>query len=79
VRGRRYKLLDRKVMAHDPQSLKAVLLKTAADQAVWAPVMTLVYFVFLRCVEGHPELIPSTIQVRRRRPRQPARVSSTPW
>ena len=50
-------------MAHDPQSLKAVLAKTAADQIVWAPVMTLVYFVFLRCVEGHPELIASTIQV----------------
>ncbi|KAK9832477.1 hypothetical protein WJX81_000068 [Elliptochloris bilobata] len=57
-----YKLLDRKVMADNPQSLKAVLAKTAADQVVWAPVMTLVYFVFLRCVEGHPELIASTVQ-----------------
>ncbi len=58
-----YKLLDKYVYPNDPQCNAAVLLKTAADQLLWAPVMTCVYFAFLRTVEGHPELITSTIQV----------------
>lgn len=58
-----YKLLDKYVYPNDPQCNAAVLLKTAADQIVWAPIMTCVYFAFLRTLEGHPELIVSTIQV----------------
>ena len=58
-----YKLLDKYVYPNDPQCNAAVLLKTAADQLLWAPIMTCVYFAFLRTVEGHPELITSTIQV----------------
>ena len=58
-----YKLLDKYVYPNDPQCNAAVLLKTAADQIAWAPVMTCVYFAFLRTLEGHPELIVSTIQV----------------
>lgn len=58
-----YKLLDKFVYPNDPQCMPAVLLKTAADQLLWAPVMTCVYFAFLRTAEGHPELIMSTIQV----------------
>ena len=58
-----YKLLDKYVYPNDPQCNAAVLLKTAADQIAWAPVMTCVYFAFLRTLEGHPELIMSTIQV----------------
>ena len=58
-----YKILDKYVYPKDPQCTAAVLLKTAADQIVWAPVMTCVYFAFLRLAEGHPELITSTIQV----------------
>jgi hypothetical protein len=41
-----------------------VLLKTAADQIVWAPIMTCVFFAVLKSLEGHPELIIPTIQVR---------------
>ena len=58
-----YKLLDKYVYPNDPQCNAAVLLKTAADQIAWAPIMTCVYFAFLRTLEGHPELIMSTIQV----------------
>lgn len=58
-----YKILDKFVYPNDPQCTAAVLVKTAADQLLWAPVMTCVYFAFLRTVEGHPELIASTIQV----------------
>ena len=58
-----YKVLDKYVYPNDPQCNAAVLLKTAADQIAWAPIMTCVYFAFLRTLEGHPELIVSTIQV----------------
>jgi protein Mpv17 len=46
----------------NPRSTKAVLLKTAADQLIWAPVMTCVFFAVLKSLEGHPELIFPTIQ-----------------
>ena len=58
-----YKLLDKTVCPDAPQSNKAVLLKTAADQLVWAPVMTCVFFAVLKSLEGHPELIWPTVQV----------------
>ena len=58
-----YKFLDKYVYPNDPQCTAAVLIKTAADQIAWAPIMTCVYFAFLRTLEGHPELIVSTIQV----------------
>ena len=48
----------------DPASLKAVLAKTAADQLIWAPVMTCVFFAVLKTLEGHPDMIMSTIEVR---------------
>jgi len=58
-----YTVLDKYVEPGDPRSTKAVLLKTAADQLVWAPVMTCVFFAVLKALEGHPELIIPTIQV----------------
>ena len=57
------KVLDRNVEPENPNGLKAVLLKTAADQLLWAPIMTCVFFVVLKSLEGHPELIWPTIQV----------------
>lgn len=45
------------------QGLKAVLVKTAADQLIWAPIMTCVFFAVLKTLEGHPELILGTVQV----------------
>lgn len=58
-----YKVLDKYVEPDNPRSTKAVLLKTAADQLIWAPVMTCVFFAVLKSLEGHPELIFPTIQV----------------
>jgi protein Mpv17 len=57
-----YKVLDKRVEPENPNGLKAVLLKTAADQLFWAPIMTCVFFVVLKSLEGHPELIWPTIQ-----------------
>lgn len=59
-----YKLLDANLWPKESQSNKAVLAKTAADQLIWAPVMTCVFFAVLKTLEGHPELIMQTIQVR---------------
>jgi hypothetical protein len=56
-------VLDKTVEPENPNGLKAVLLKTAADQLFWAPIMTCVFFVVLKSLEGHPELIWPTIQV----------------
>ena len=61
-----YQVLDKTVYPNDSQSNKAVLAKTAADQLIWAPIMTCVFFAVLKTLEGHPELIMQTIQVRRR-------------
>ena len=62
-----YKILDKTVWPNDPQSNKAVLAKTAADQLIWAPIMTCVFFAVLKTLEGHPELIMQTIQVKTHR------------
>ena len=56
-------MLDKNVMPDKSTSTPAVLLKTAADQLVWAPIMTVVFFAVLKSLEGHPELILSTVQV----------------
>lgn len=56
-------LLDSKVFPDQPASLRAVVSKTAADQLLWAPIMTCVFFAVLKTLEGHPELIEATIQV----------------
>lgn len=57
-----YKLLDERVLPADPQNNLAVAIKTAADQVVWAPVMTVVFFAVLKLLEGHPDQIVATIQ-----------------
>ena len=58
-----YKVLDKNVMPNKSTSTAAVLLKTAADQVIWAPIMTVVFFAVLKSLEGHPELIWPTVQV----------------
>lgn len=57
-----YRVLDSRVVPESPTSTRAVLLKTAADQVLWAPVMTCVFFAFLKLLEGHPEQVFPTIQ-----------------
>ena len=58
-----YKVLDKNVMPNNSRSTSAVLIKTAADQIIWAPIMTVVFFAVLKSLEGHPELIWPTVQV----------------
>lgn len=40
----------------------AIATKTAADQLIWAPIMTCAFFAFLKVLEGHPELAVQTVQ-----------------
>ena len=56
-------MLDKNVMPNNSRSTTAVLIKTAADQIIWAPIMTVVFFAVLKSLEGHPELIWPTVQV----------------
>jgi Mpv17 / PMP22 family len=42
----------------------AVATKTAADQLIWAPIMTCAFFAFLKVLEGHPELAIPTCQAK---------------
>ncbi|KAI3438018.1 hypothetical protein D9Q98_000461 [Chlorella vulgaris] len=59
-----YKLLDKHVYPEDPTCTQSVLIKTALDQLVWGPIMTLIFFALLKTLEGHPDLILTTIQQR---------------
>ena len=61
-----YQFLDTKIYPDDPKCTQAVLLKTAIDQCIWAPVMTCVFLAFLTSLEGHPDvsMILSVIQAR---------------
>ncbi|KAI7842218.1 hypothetical protein COHA_004131 [Chlorella ohadii] len=59
-----YKMLDKHICPDEPTSNKAVLIKTALDQLVWGPGMTLVFLAFLKTLEGRPDLILHTIETK---------------
>ena len=59
-----YQLLDRNICPEDPKSTRSVLLKTAIDQLIWAPVMTVVFLAFLTALEGKPSSIWSVVQAK---------------
>lgn len=61
-----YKWLDGTVdkTFENPKGTAAVAIKTSADQLIWAPVMTAVFFAFLKLLEGTPELIVPTLQTK---------------
>lgn len=46
-----------KTFHKSPKGAMAVGVKTAADQVIWAPVMTVVFFAFLKLLEGQPDLV----------------------
>ena len=46
-----YTTLDKTVAPDNPKSNRAVVLKTALDQLVWAPFFTCVFFTFMCCLE----------------------------
>jgi hypothetical protein len=41
-----------------------VLTKTAVDQLIWAPAMTVVFLAFLTTLEGRPDAIASVVQAK---------------
>lgn len=57
-----YTTLDKNIFPREPTSTKAILAKTAMDQLIWCPIITVGFFMFIRTVEGHPEQIIPTIQ-----------------
>jgi hypothetical protein len=59
-----YQFLDTKIYPEDPKGTRAVLTKTAIDQMIWAPVMTVVFLVFLTTLEGHPESAFDVVQAK---------------
>lgn len=59
-----YDLLEKVVDPEQPTGTRAVLIKTALDQLVYATIMTAVYFALIRTWEGHPETIIATLQAK---------------
>lgn len=59
-----YKFLDTRIRPDDPKGAQAVITKTAIDQLLWAPAMTVVFLAFLTTLEGHPEAIMSVVQAK---------------
>lgn len=56
-----YEVLEKYICPDDPTSNQAVALKTAADQVIWAPAMTVIFFAVVKLLEGHPEGIVPTV------------------
>eukprot|EP00892_Ulva_mutabilis_P008479 jgi/Ulvmu1/6002/UM026_0128.1 len=61
-----YKWLDGTVdrSFENPKGTAAVAIKTSADQLIWAPIMTAVFFAFVKLLEGTPDLIVPTLQTK---------------
>lgn len=59
-----YQLLDSNICPEDPKSTRSVLTKTAIDQLIWAPVMTVVFLAFITALEGKPSSIWSVVQAK---------------
>lgn len=59
-----YQFLDKNISPEDPKGTRAVVTKTAIDQLVWAPIMTVVFLAFLTTLEGHPDAIMSVLQAK---------------
>lgn len=59
-----YQFLDRTICPDDPKGPKSVLTKTAIDQLVWAPLMTVLFLAFLTTLEGRPDAVLSVIHAK---------------
>eukprot|EP00210_Caulerpa_lentillifera_P008644 g8244.t1 len=57
-----YLFLDKNVFPETPTVPKAIVVKTALDQLVWAPFFSCVFFAFNQLLQGHPDLIIPTIK-----------------
>jgi len=59
-----YQFLDKNISPEDPKGVRAVFSKTAVDQLIWAPIMTVVFLAFLTTLEGRPEAVLSIVQAK---------------
>jgi hypothetical protein len=57
-----YELLDRLVMPKNPTAASAIVAKMVADQALWSPINTVIFYAALAFMEGHPADIPLILQ-----------------
>lgn len=57
-----YLFLDKTVLPDTPTVPKAIIMKTALDQLIWAPFFSCVFFAFNQLAQGHPDLIIPTIR-----------------
>lgn len=57
-----FKFLDETIMPTNPTAPLAVLIKMGMDQLLSAPIVTSLFFMSIRTLEGHPEEAWSTVQ-----------------
>jgi protein Mpv17 len=57
-----YEFLDRLVMPQKPTATSAIVAKMVADQALWSPINTVIFYASLALLEGHPADIPMILQ-----------------
>lgn len=57
-----YNTLDKFVMPDNPKSNRAVVLKMLADQVIWAPFFSCVFFTFIYTLQFRPQAIIPAIQ-----------------
>ena len=48
-----YEMLDRVVMPTQPKATTAILAKMIADQVIWSPLNTCIFYASLAMMEGH--------------------------
>lgn len=56
-----YKLLDQVILPNKPKSAWTIVCKTVADQAIWSPVNTVIFYASLAAMEGHAYRIPTIL------------------
>jgi protein Mpv17 len=56
-----YKYLDTVVSPENPSCSKAVVTKMLADQALWAPLNTILFYAYLALLEGNAEALPAIL------------------
>lgn len=59
-----HKLLDSSVGARRPTSTSSLLLKLAADQLLFAPTFTVVFYSFTCVLQGRPDLVVPVLAVK---------------
>lgn len=56
-----YEMLDRVVMPTRPKATSAILAKMIADQVIWSPLNTCIFYASLAVMEGHGADVPTIL------------------